>query len=77
MAKAGCTFVKDMTDMMDRFTLGDIMSTEQIQIIIYQLDLTAGAGGLDDSPSSDEEGHEFTQCTQPMVSSIFPKSFLS
>ena len=71
MAKAGCTFVKGVTDMMDWFTLGDIMSPEEIQIIIYQLDLTAGVGGLDDSASGDEEGNEFTQRTQPIASCIF------
>ena len=71
MSKAGCTFVKDVTDMMDRFTLGNIVSPEEIQIIIYQLDLTAGAGGLDDSASGDEEGNEFTQHTRPIVSCIF------
>ena len=65
-----------MTDMMDWFTLSDKMSTEEIQIIIYQLDLTAGAGGLDDSPSNDEERNEFMQRTQPIVSSLFHESFL-
>ena len=56
-----------MTDMMDRFTLGDIMSPEEIEIIMYQLDLAAGAGGLDDSGSRDEVS-EFTQCMKPIVS---------
>ena len=68
MGKAGCTFVTDVTDMMDQFTFSNIMSPEEIQIIIYQLDLTAGAGGLDDTGSGDEEGNEFTQHTQPLVS---------
>ena len=58
----------DMTDMMDLFTLSNIMSPEEIQIIMYQLDLTAGTGGLEDSGSSDKEGNEFIQCTQPLVS---------
>ena len=57
-----------MTDMMDWFTLGDIMSPEEMEIIMYQLDLTAGAGGLDDSGSGDEEVSQFTQCTKPIVS---------
>ena len=60
-----------MADMMDQFTLGNIMSPEEIQIIIYQLDLTAGVGGLDNSVSSDKEGNEFTQPTWPIVSCIF------
>ena len=63
--------MKDMTDMMDQFTLSNIMSPEEIQIITHQLDLAAGVGGLDDSASSDEEGNEFTQCTWPIVSCIF------
>ena len=67
MGKAGCTFVKDVTDMMDRFTMGDVMSSEEIQIIEYQLDLTVGAGGLDESGSSDDKPNEFTQHTHPLV----------
>ena len=63
--------MKDVIDMMDQFTLGDIMSPEEIKIITYQLDLAAGVGGLDDSASGDEEGNEFTQRTQPIVSCIF------
>ena len=51
-----------VTDMMDQFTLSDIVSPEEIQIIMYQLDLATGAGGLD------EEGNEFTQHTQSLVS---------
>ena len=58
----------DVTDMMDRFTLSDIMFPEEIQIIIYQLYLAAGAGGLDDTGSGGEKGNEFTQRTQPLVS---------
>ena len=54
--------------MMDQFTLSDIMSPEEIEIIMYQLDLAASAGGLDDSGSGDEEVSEFTQCTKPIVS---------
>ena len=60
--------MKDVTDMMDRFTIGDVMSSEEIQIIKYQLDLTAGAGCLDESGSGDDEANEFTQCTCPLVS---------
>ena len=57
-----------MTDMMDWFTLGNIMSPEEIEIIMYQLDFAADAGGLDDSGSRDEEVSEFTQHTKPIVS---------
>ena len=63
--------MKDVTDLMDQFTLDNIMSPEEIHIIIYQLDLTASAGGLDDTGSSDEEGNEFAQDTWPLVSCIF------
>ena len=66
--KAGYTFMKDVTDMMDRFTMGDSMSPEEIQIIKYQLDLAAGAGGLDDSGSGDDKTNEFTQHTCPFIS---------
>ena len=44
------------------------MSPEEIEIIMYQLDLAAGAGGLDDSGSRDEEVSEFTQRMKPIVS---------
>ena len=55
--------------MMDWFTLGDIISPEEIEIIMYQLDLAAGVGGgLDDCGSGDEQVSEFTQCTKPIVS---------
>ena len=44
------------------------MSPEEIEIIKYQLDLAAGAGGLDDSGSGDEEVNELTKCTKAIVS---------
>ena len=53
----------DVTDQMDRFTMGDVMSSEEIQIIIYSLDLTAGGGDLDDDGSGEEETGEFTEHT--------------
>lgn len=60
--------MKDVTDLMDRFTTGDIMSAEEIQIIMCSLDLTAGGGDLDDDGSREEETGEFTEHTHPLVS---------
>ena len=60
--------MKDVTDLMDRFTMGEVMSSEKIKIIKYQLDLTAGPGGLDESGSSDDETNEFTKHTHSLVS---------
>ena len=53
---------------MNRFTMGDILSTEEIEIIKYYLDIAAGVRGLDDSGSGEEESEEFNQHTQPLVS---------
>ena len=53
---------------MDRFTMGDVLSTEEIEIIKYYLDITAGAGGLDDGGSREEESEELNQHTRPLVS---------
>ena len=66
--KAGCTFLKDVTDLMDRFTMGDVMSSEEFKIIKYHLDITAGAEGLDDDSSGEEDIEEFDQHTRPLVS---------
>ena len=47
--------------------MGDIVSQEKIEIIKYHLDIAAGAGGLDDGRSREEES-EFNQHTWPLVS---------
>ena len=60
-SKSRMHIITDMTDMMDWFTLSNITSPEEIDIIMYQLDLTAGGGRVDDSGSRDEEVSEFTQ----------------
>ena len=53
---------------MDRFTMGDTLSTKEIEIIKYHLDIAAGAGWLDDGGSGEEELEEFNQHTWPLVS---------
>ena len=41
-AKTDCCFELDVTDLMDRCQMGDTLSEEEVQIISYYLDLTAG-----------------------------------
>ena len=52
------------------------MSSGEIQIIIYSLDLTAGGGGLDDDGSGEEETGEFTEHTHPLVSKLVILQYL-
>ena len=66
--KAGCTFLKDVMDIIDRFTMGDIMSGEELEIIKYHLDLAAGEMGQDDNASGEDEIKEFQQHKHPIVS---------
>ena len=68
--------MKDVTDLMDRFTTGNVMSSEEIQIIMYSLDLTAGGGGLDDDGSAEGETGEFTEHTHPLVSKLVILQYL-
>ena len=55
-------------DIMDRFTKGDIMSGEELEIIKYHLDLSVSEAGLDDDASGEDEMKEFQQHTHPIVS---------
>ena len=56
--------------------MGDIMSSEEIQIIMYSLDLTAGGGGLDDDGSGEGETCEFTEHIDPLVSKLVILQYL-
>ena len=59
--------------MMDRCQMGDALMDEEMQIISYYLDLTAGEGEGDNDEHG-EEGEEssvFTQKSQIMVNEIF------
>ena len=60
----GCCFEKDVTDLMDRCQMGNVLSEEEVQIISYYLDLTAGEVGED---GDRDEGKEFHQHTQLMA----------
>ena len=66
-AKAGCSFGLDVTDLMDRCQMGDTLSEEEVQIISYYLDLTAGEEELGGEL---EENRKFAQHTQLMVNFV-------
>ena len=52
---------------MDRCQMGDTLSDEEVQIISYYLDLTAGEEELG---GESEENQEFAQHTQLMVNFV-------
>ena len=66
-AKAGCSFGLDVTDLMDRCQMGETLSEEEVQIISYYLDLTAGEEELG---GESEKNWEFAQHTQLMVNFV-------
>ena len=65
--KAGCCFELDVTDLMDRCEMGDTLSEEEVQIISYYLDLTAGEEEVGEEA---EDNQEFNQHTQLMVNIV-------
>ena len=67
----GCCFVKDVTDLMDRCQMGDVLSEEEVQIISCCLELTEGEVGEDGEGEEVDEGTEFHHYTQLMVGYSF------
>ena len=61
-AKAGCCFELNVTDLMVCCQMGDTLSEEEVQIISYYLDLTAGEGE-EEVGEDGEDDTEFNQHT--------------
>ena len=66
-AKEGCTFLKDVVDLMDRLTQGDHLTTEEMEIVSYHLDIARDTQFADITDES-QKGNEFQTRPQPMVS---------
>ena len=66
-AKEGCTFLKDVVDLMDRLTQGDRLTSEEMEILHYHLDIARDTQFVDITDES-QNGNEFQTRTQPMVS---------
>ena len=68
-AKEGCTFPKDIVDLMDHLMQGDNLTADGIEIITNHLDVAKDTQFAD--VTEDSNGHdanEFQTSTQPMVS---------
>ena len=79
-AKEGCTFLKDVVDLMDHLTQGDNLTTDEIEIITYHLDVARDTLFTDVTEESNghdaKDSNEFQMTTQPMVnqfSYFFPQ----
>ena len=66
-AKEGCSFLKDVVDLMDRLTQGDNLTPDEMEIISYHLDVARNTQFVDVTEDS-QNSNEFQMKTQPMVS---------
>ena len=65
-AKEGCSFLKDVVDLMDCLTQGDTLTQDEREIIMYHLDVARDTQFAD--VTEDSNGQEFETRSQPMVS---------
>ena len=66
-AKEGCSFLKDMVDLMDRLTQRDNLTPNEMEIIGSHLDVTRDTQFAYVTEDS-QNGNEFQMRTQPIIS---------